>query len=158
MGVIRRVSISGINCQSPRSRICSVISGIPDHPIEDLKLSDITILHGGSGTTADAALQLPEKENAYPEPSMFGTTPAHGFFIRHAKRVEVSGIKLESSAPDARPAFVLDDVQGADFRFLKLPSSPGAQNFSLNHVSNFSVFRSKPVADSELQSAEKKNL
>ena len=158
VGVIRRVSISGINCQSPRSRICSVISGIPDHPIEDLKLSDITILHGGAGTAADAALQLPEKENAYPEPSMFGTTPAHGFFIRHAKAVEVSGIKLESSAPDARPAFVLDDVQGADFTFLKLPSSRVAQNFSLNHVSNFSVFRSKPVADLELESVEKKTL
>ena len=159
VGVIRRVTISGINCQNAAMpRVCSIISGIPDHPIEDLKLSDITIVHQGRGTAEEAALNLPEKETAYPEPTMFGTTPAQGFFIRHARNVEMSGIRIEFTNQDERPTFVLNDVEGVDFRFLKLPRSSGAANFVLNDVREFSVFRSKPVADTELTSVAKQNL
>lgn len=159
VGVVRRVTLSNISClNASRSRICSIISGIPGHSIEDLKLSDITILHQGGGTAEDAALTLPEKETAYPEPTMFGTTPAQGFFIRHARNVEMSGIRIEALKEDARPPFVLNDVQGADFRFLKLPQANGIPNFVLENVRDFSVFKSKPVADTELPSAEKKTL
>jgi hypothetical protein len=69
----------------------------------------------------------------------------------------MSGVKIEAAAADARPAFVLDDVQGADFRFLKLPA--GEQNaFALNNVREFSAFRSKPVPDTELAEANEKRL
>ena len=159
VGVIRRVTISNINClNTAMPRVCSIISGIPGHPIEDLKLSDITIAHPGGGTSEEAALQLPEKENVYPEPTMFGTTPAQGFYIRHARNVELSGIKVDPLNKDERPTFVLNDVEGADFRFLKLPQPSGATNFALNDVRDFSVFKSKPVADTELAAAAKQNL
>jgi hypothetical protein len=42
-------------------------------------MSDIMIVHSGGGTKDDAQRQLAEKEKEYPEPNMFGTTPAHGF-------------------------------------------------------------------------------
>ena len=109
-----------------------------------MKISDVTITHAGGGTASDAALKLPEKEKAYPEPSMFGTTPAQGFYLRHVQGIEMSGIKIECSEQDARPAFVLNDVQGADFRFLKLPSGE-QKSFDLTNVRDFSIFRSKPV-------------
>ena len=159
VGVIRRVTISNINClNTAMPRVCSIISGIPEHPIEDLRLSDITIAHPGGGTKEEAALELPEKEKEYPEPTMFGTTPAQGFYIRHARNVEMSGIKVEPLNKDERPTFVLNDVEGADFRFLKLPQGAGATNFVLNDVRDFSVFKSKPVADTELASVTKQNL
>jgi hypothetical protein len=47
---------------------------------------------------------VPEKEQAYPEPGMLGTLPAHGFYFRHVKRLEMSHVEIEPSAPDARPA------------------------------------------------------
>src|ERR1700751_422111 len=90
VGSIRRVNISNIVSSSGSSMICSMIAGIPGHPVEDVKISNILIQHPGGGTRKDAALQLPEKEKEYPEPTMFGTTPAHAFFIRHAKGVEIS--------------------------------------------------------------------
>jgi polygalacturonase len=159
VGVLRRVILSNITCQSAASPlISSILAGIPGHPIEDLKLSDITIFHQGGGTKDDAMRQLAEKEKDYPEPNMFGTTPAHGFFIRHVRGLEMEGVKIEHANDDGRPAFVLNDVQGADFGRVKAPSPAGAPTFVLNDVRDFSVFRSKPVSDTELQTASKKEL
>ncbi len=158
IGVLRRVNISNVVCTTALpQKICSILAGIPGHVIEDVRISDVTILHQGGGTAADGALRLPEKEKDYPEPNMFGTTPAQGFFIRHVNGLEMSGIKIECAGEDARPAFVLDDVQAADFRFLKLPK--GEPNvFALANVRDFAVFRSKPVPDTELAEASEKHL
>jgi polygalacturonase len=158
-GVIRRVSISNFSCTvAPLPHICSIISGIPDHPIEDLRISHATILGAGGGSASDAALEIEEKEKDYPEPTMFGTTPARGFFIRHVRGIEMSEIKLESAREDDRPAFVLKDVQGGDFRFLRLPSATEGNMFVLSKVREFSVFQSKPLADSEWPWVDEKRL
>lgn len=158
-GVLRRVMLSNVTCQSAASPpICSILAGIRGHPIEDVKLSDITIFHQGGGSKEDSLRQPPEKEKDYPEPNMFGTTPAHGFFIRHVRGLEMTGLKVEHSNDDARPAFVLNDVQGADFGRVKVPFAAGVPTFVLNDVRDFSVFQSKPVPDTELPRADSKEL
>ena len=159
IGSIRRITLSDITVmKAPEPRICSIVTGIPGHLIEDVKLTGFTLVHRDGGTSEDRALELPEKEREYPEPTMFGTTPAQGFFIRHAKGIEMGGIKIESTGDDQRPAFVLDDVQNADFSFIKLPSSQPGRGFSLRQVSNFSLFRGKPLADIELDIADREEL
>jgi polygalacturonase len=159
VGVLRRVILSNITCScAPGSRISSILAGIPGHPIEDVKMSDIMIVHSGGGTKEDAQRQLAEKEKDYPEPNMFGTTPAHGFFIRHARGVEMAGIKIEHGGEELRPAFVVDDVEGADFGRIKVALTAGVPAFALSNVKNFSVYRSKPVPDTELVSAEKTDI
>src|SRR5262252_7219945 len=94
VGSIRRVNISNIVGSSGSSQICSMLVGIPGHPVEDVTIRNILIQHSGGGSRQDAALKLPENEKEYPEPTMFGTTPAHGFYIRHAKRIEISDYKV----------------------------------------------------------------
>jgi len=159
VGVMRRILLSNITCTSAASqRIGSILAGIPEHSIEDVKLNEIIVVHHGGGTKSDAQLQPPEKEKDYPEPTMFGTTPAHGFFIRHVNGLEMDGIKIEHRNEEARPAFVLKDVDGADFSRIKAPADAGVPTFALNHVRNFSVFRSKPVADTDLPETEKKDI
>jgi len=158
VGAIRRLMIGNVTCLNGNSAMCSILSGIPGHKIEDVMLSEITILHPGGGAGADAALEPPEKEKDYPEPNMFGTTPAHGFFLRHVDGIEMSGIKIDCMSRDERPAFVLHDVQEADFRFIRMPREQGTPAFSLREVADFSVYRSKPVPDTELATAEKKDL
>ena len=156
VGVMRRVILSNISCESSAGRpIGSIVAGIPGHPIEDVKISDVIVLHQGGGTKEDAERQVPEKEKNYPEPDMFGITPSHGFFVRHVRGLEMGGIKIASASADARPAFVLDDVEGADFGKIKIPAGPA---FALNHVKDFSVYRSKPLADAELADVEKKEF
>ena len=160
VGTIRRVLLSGISCiQAERSaRIGSIVAGIPGHPIEDVKISDVLIVNGGGGTKGDAQLVPDEKEKDYPEPNMFGTTPAYGFFMRHVKGLEIQSVKIECLNADARPAFALVDVEDAAFGGMKVPVTAGAPTFVLNQVKDFSVFRSKPVKDTEIQSTEETEI
>ncbi len=75
VGTLRRVIISNVVCSNSVSPLGSIISGIPGHYIEDVKISNVQVLHAGGGTKEDAAYQPPEDEDIYPEPDMF-TAPA----------------------------------------------------------------------------------
>jgi polygalacturonase len=158
VGVIRRVNISGIVSFGATSPICSIIAGIPDHKIEDVKVSNILVEHPGRGTKNDAAIQLEEKAEKYPEPTMFGTTPAHGLIIRHAEGIEVSDFKVVARAADARPCFFLDDATRIDFSNIQPDRAPDTPVFVLNNVKDFSVVKCKSLADTEIAEAKHKEL
>jgi polygalacturonase len=158
VGVLRRVIISNIVASGAGSKVSSLISGIPGHQIEDVKISNVIVQHEGGGTKEMAALKLAENEQRYPEPSMFGPTPSHGFYLRHVKGIEMSDIKIESVKGDARPAFVLDDVQQADFFHIKTPKVAGVPTFALNNVEDFSVERSRPLSDTQLDKVTAKEI
>ncbi len=159
VGALRRVILSNISCScAPGGRIGSIIAGIPGHPIEDVKMSDVIIVHTGGGTKEDAERAIAEKEKEYPEPNMFGTTPAHGFFIRHTRGIEMVAVKIEPLSEDLRPAFVVEDADGAEFGRIKVPAAAGVPAFALSEVRDFSVWRSKPVADMELAVVEKREI
>jgi len=160
VGTIRRLLLSGISCLQAEGspKIACILAGIPGHAVEDLKISDVIVVSRGGGTKADAALQIPQKEKQYPEPNMFGTTPAHGFFIRHVRGLEMQSVKIEYSNADERAAFVLEEVRDATFGRLKVPVRAGVPTFVLHQVKEFSVFRSKPVPDAEIESAEKREI
>ncbi len=158
VGQLRRVNISNIVSSHGASRQSCIISGIPGHPIEDLKLSNILILHEGGGTKESAAIQPPELETDYPDPRRFGPMPAHGFYIRHVKRVEMHDIEVQYVKEDLRPAFVLDDVEGANFIHVKAQHAADAPTFLLKNVGDFSIYLSKPIADTQLEKVEQKTL
>jgi polygalacturonase len=78
IGTLKRVIISNIVCSGSVSRLGSIISGIPGHYIEDVKISNVQVLHQGGGTKEDAAYLPPECEDIYPEPIMFVAGPPPG--------------------------------------------------------------------------------
>jgi polygalacturonase len=158
VGSIRRLNISNVVSYSGSSQICSMLAGIPGHPIEDVKISNVLIEHPGGGTQKDAALQLPEKEKEYPEPTMFGTTPAHAFFIRHARRIEISDFKVLSKEKEERPCFILEDVEGVEFSNVKFPEGQLRPRFVLSRVKDLSVQRCRPVPDMEIKEATQREI
>ncbi len=158
VGELRRVLISNVVVSNCASRQATLISGIPGHDIEDVKLSNILVLHRGGGTRADAAIQPPELENGYPEPGRFGTMPAHGFYIRHVKRIEIKDVEIRPMQADQRPGLVLEDVDGAELIHIKLPQTSGVPSLVLKNVKDFSITQSKPLADAEVKSTEQKTL
>jgi polygalacturonase len=158
VGAIRRVNISNIVSSSASSQICSMIAGIPNHKIEDVKISNILVQHPGGGTKKDAAIQLEEKEKEYPEPTMFGTTPAHGLILRHAAGIEISDFKIMVDTSDARPCFLLEDVEHADFFNIKPSKAPDSATFVLNDVKDFSVAKSKGVADTQVAETKHREI
>lgn len=158
VGIIRRVSISNIVSSSRSSLICSMIAGIPNHEIESVRLSNILIQHSGGGTKIDAARQLEEKEKEYPETDMFGNTPAHGLFIRHADDIDIDNFKVMTAAKDARPCFLLQDVKRVDLADIKADRAAGAPLFILDGVRDFSVVHCNPLSDTKITEANQKEL
>jgi polygalacturonase len=158
VGQLRRINISNIVVSDASSRYASIISGVPGHRIEDIHLSDIYIQQEGGGTKEDSLLTLPEKEAEYPEPNMFGPTPAYGFYIRHARGITMTNVGIYAMKKDLRPAFVLDEVETADFFRLKLQLAGTVPAFDLKTVKDFSVFQSAPVPDTKLSYVDKKKL
>jgi len=158
VGTIKRVTISNIVSSGSHPKVSALISGIPGHPIEDLRLSNIHIHHQGGGTAEQAGLVLPEKENAYPEPTMFGDTPSQGIYFRHVKGLQANDIKITSEKEDARPGFVLHAVESAGFFHIAAPGAPSGETFALNDVTNFSLTGSRPLADAIIDHVEKRSL
>ena len=157
VGAIRRVIISNVTVHDAESRFASIISGLPGHPIEDVTLSNIRIVHRGGGTPEDAALRPPENPDSYPEPSMFGTIPAHGLFARHVRNLVVRDLDVAAAAPDARPAVVLDDVVGARFDGLRSTGSSG-HLFLLYHAAEFLARACGSLGDMSIARVEEKRL
>ena len=151
VGKLRRIQINNLVAHNVEPRYASIISGIPGHRIEDVKLSNIRIMYKGGGTLAQAAVTPPEKESNYPEPSMFGDIPAYGFFIRHADVVEVSNVEIGYAKEELRPAFVLHNVSSADFFNVDAYLSKGASVFQLQNVMDFSATHCKGVKDTKLE-------
>jgi len=144
-GVLKRVLISNIVSSNAAAEYPSIISGIPGSYIEDVKIADVYLQQLGGGTKEWAELSPPEKENAYPEASMFGTLPARGFFIRHARNVEFSNIEIATVQPDARAAFWMQDVDSADLFRVK-----GGRNtvaYALKDIKDFRSFGSPDFPD-----------
>jgi polygalacturonase len=147
VGTIRRVSIDNLVASGADWRYGSIVSGIPGHPIEDLRLSNMFIEQEGGGGSDLAGSSPPESEAKYPEPTMFGSMPSYGFFLRHVSGVEMSHVKLGFAAPEARPAFTLIDVSGARLDHVDARRGAGAALFDLRRVSDFTVTESAGVAD-----------
>jgi polygalacturonase len=157
-GVLRRVQISNVVVYNADPRYASIIAGLPGNPIEDVRLSNIRILYRGGGTRAQAALEPPERETNYPEPSMFGELPAYGFFIRHARGVELSNVEVGFREEDLRPAFHLEDVRGATFTGVAAQKAADVPTFVLKNVEDFNVRNSRPVPDTRVERTDSKKF
>ena len=159
VGTFRRVMISNLVSYNAVGKLSAIIAGIPEHLIQDVKISDVYMHHRGGGTKEMAAFQPPEFENKYPDPHMFGLElPASGFFVRHARNVEFTNVEIAYDAADERTAFILDDVQGSDFFRVKTPQTTPGRTFSLNNVSDFRTLASRGLKDLELDRADKRTL
>jgi polygalacturonase len=155
VGTIKRVMINNLTCHNAPERFCSILSGIPGYSIEDVKMSNIYIESLGGGLAAAAQVQPAELESKYPEPSMFGSMPACGFFLRHVRSIEMSHVEIATAAPDARPMFYLNDVERADFFAITAPRG-AASAFSLNDVKDMRIGWSRAASDVTLSSVDSK--
>lgn len=151
VGKLRGIIMSDIVSYNSVSRLGGggIIAGIPDHPIEDIKIHDVYLEHRGSGTEKQAALMPAEsaEDNPYPDPDMFGDIPASGFFLRHIKNIEFTNVEIAFSQPDARPVFWIDQVDGADFFNIKVPRGTKVPTFSLHDVMDFRIAASRNLKD-----------
>lgn len=156
VGELRRVNITNFVVYNADPRYGSIISGIPGHDIEDVRLSNIRIYYKGGGTRQDA--EPAERENAYPEPNMFGEMPDYGFFIRHVKGIELNDVEVRYLNEDPRPPFILQNVTQAEFNDVKAQRASGVPTVVLRDVEGFSVHNSPWTADTKLGPVKEKQF
>lgn len=109
VGAIRGVTVEGLRASAIDHRFAATLAGLPGHAIEDVTLRDISLSYLGGGQPVPPP---PELADAYPEPSMFGPTPAWGLWCRHVRGLTVEGLELVTKG-DGRAAIRMDDVEGA---------------------------------------------
>ncbi len=160
VSAIRRIQISNVVVDDADPRYASIITGFPGHDVEDVRLSGIRILSRGGLSLDQVARQpadlvntfffrggvpprepfaTPEREKEYPEPSMFGLVPAYGFFIRHARGIELSDVRMGFAKEDTRPPFVLEDVKEISLAHVKAQKAAGAEEVHSIKVSGLTV-------------------
>jgi len=144
-GVLKNISIKDMYVQVPFGRpdinydmrgpevdffhnpFPASIAGIPGHYVENVVLENIEISYPGRASKGMAYVplsrleQVPEQIRQYPEFSMFRELPAWGFYVRHAKNIEMKNITLKLEEKDFRPGFVFDDVHGLHMQDTNLP-------------------------------------
>lgn len=176
VGSVKRIRISNVVAYNADPRYGSIVSGVPGHDVEDVKLSGIRILCRGGLNLDQVAKQpadlvntfffrasggvpprepydTPEREKEYPEPSMFGMLPAYGFFLRHAKGIELSDIDVGYVTEDRRPAFVLDSVEGIGFEHCTAAKANGVPILVMKNAKAVSAHRCAGLADFQGDSA-----
>ena len=158
VGSVQRINISNVVASGIDPKYSAIIAGLNGHDVEDVKLSNIRLQYKGGGTAADAQRAIPENENSYPEPSMFGITPAYAFYIRHVHGLTFDNVEVSFDGADARPAFVLDDVKDAEFFRTNAKLFGASKIFMLSSVLNFAVSQSKNIADTKIDRVERKEF
>ena len=180
VGKLRRVTISNVTVYDADPRYPSMIVGIPNHPVEDVRLSNIRVYSRGGLSLETAAAQpanlvnnffrppggnpprdpyaVPEREAMYPEPSLFGVLPSYGFYVRHASNVRLDNVEVGFTSTDTRPAFVLEDVRGADLHGVSARTAPNVPAVVLRDVEEIRVTHSAPLRDTYVKRAARQSF
>ena len=153
VGKLRRVLISNVTSHNAVT-MPSTIAGVAGHPVEDVRISDVH-LHQQGGLSETLLHYFPEaKEDAYPEPGMFGKLPATGLWVRTGRNIELSNVEVSTAYSDNRPAIWLEDVVGADLFNVKGPQA--APLYGLKEVRSFRSFGNRRHEDIRLDVRERR--
>ncbi|NUQ64981.1 MAG: glycoside hydrolase family 28 protein [Pirellulales bacterium] len=123
IGAFRNVNIHNVIATGASPIGCS-ITGLPEHCIEGVSLSNLQLTFAGGGGPELAASAVPEHAEKYPESSMFGTLPAYGFYCRHVRGLRMHNVRLQTAEPDGRHAIVYDDVADLALSGLEAAGTP----------------------------------
>ncbi len=109
VGILRNVTIENVTATGANI-IGSSITGLPEHPVENIVLKNVSINYNGGGTIEDAKKTVEELPDHYPEGNMFGTLPSYGLYVRHAKNVTLDRLVLSFQNNDERVPVRCEDV------------------------------------------------
>lgn len=113
------------------------IWGLPDMPIDGLRLDNIRLVSEGGGTAAEADEVPKELGTGYPEPH--GTLPAYGLYARHVKDLELANIKTSFDKKDMRPAMICSDINGLQIDNFKGQVGDGVKPAKFENVSGLDI-------------------
>ena len=123
----RNIHISNVIADGVDKMSGIQIMGLPEQPVEGIRLENIRLISSGGGTAEDAAHTPKELAKGYPEPKNLGIMPAYGIYARHVKGLELANINVSFSNNDLRPAAAFADVDGLEIDNLKPQLADGVK-------------------------------
>ena len=138
-------SLDTIAALIPHNVFPSSISGIPNHPVENVVLQNVTIIYDGGGDTSIANFPLqsfdkiPEAEASYPEFSMFGEMPAWGLYIRHVRGITLKNVRLINRKKDYRTALLVNDAKNVTLQNLSVKGATSLPVLFFNKVKSLQL-------------------
>jgi len=142
----RNILISNVIADGVGTMSGIQILGLPELPVEGVRLDNIRLISNGGGTAEDAAKVPKELGTGYPEPRGLGTLPAYGVYARHVKGLELANITTSFQKEDLRPAMVCTDVNGLEVDNFKAQLGTDVKAAVFDSVTNI-VVRNSPVLD-----------
>ncbi len=103
------------------------IVGLPEQPIEGVRLENIRLIFKGGGTKEQAGNVPKELGAGYPEPRTTNVMPGYGIFARHVKNLELANIATRFIKNDERPAAVFADIEGLEIDNFKAQVAEGVK-------------------------------
>jgi len=89
---------------------CIVLNAMDNVYLENISFNDVKVTFPGGGTAEQAMQEVPKIAGEYFE---IGTPPAYGIFARNVRGLSLQCVRLETAAPDMRPAVIFDHVEDA---------------------------------------------
>ncbi len=140
-GTLQHVIISNIMVYNADSHFSSIISGVPGHAIEDVQFNNIRIYYRQMDSSfAKIPAIVPENEKQYPEPEKMGIMPSYGFFIRHAKNIQLDNVEVSYLGKEVRPALMVEDVKGIFLSRVHAMVVAGTKKFVFKDVEVLNIF------------------
>lgn len=129
-GTCRNIAID--NVVATNATMSSSITGIPEHYVENVSLSNIRIECAGGGAYAPPEQAIPELENKYPDADMFDALPSYAFYCRHVKNLTFSNVRV--AYDDGFWRLAPKDEKGSDWNTATgIPSlaTPGQPEYAM---------------------------
>jgi polygalacturonase len=141
----RNILISNVIADGVDKMSSVQICGLPEQPVEGVRLADIRVINQGGGTKKDAEREPKELGTGYPEPEKTGILPAYGIFARHVRGLELADIHVDFEKDDLRPAAMFADVDGLDIDHFTARTLPGVKAAVLSADVRGITCRNSPV-------------
>jgi hypothetical protein len=167
-GTIRNVTISDVTAEIPNRRrsemnkfppywrhqcttlITGSITGLPEHPVRDVALRNVTITYGGIGESPkpnhillEKLTEVPQRAENYPESKMFGVLPAWGLYVRHAEGLTFENVMLKVSGKDYRAGALFDETRNLKLDRFQILSAGKEPPLVLHNVQGAKITRSQ---------------
>ncbi len=142
---MRNILISNVVATGVSRQSGIEIFGLPEQPVEGIRLENIRLVFEGGGSKEQAANVPQELGTGYPEPR--GVMPAYGLFARHVRGLELANFNLSFEKDDFRPALACVDVDGLEIDNFKAQLASGVPAAAFAESVRQITIRNSPVLD-----------
>lgn len=96
-GSIKNIKLKNIKAINILPNYCAQIIGVKNGDISNISLENISLEYVTDANLECANINTDEMDTTYPEPSMFGITPASGIWVKYADNIHLKNMTIKTT-------------------------------------------------------------